>query len=695
MSTRNGYPAQLDWNERVRRSGTESGRSSTIRKVITPRFQLSPLQDSLKEAGIPEYDVISQISTEYADVFPEKRRLLLSYIFAYTFDFSDIERLKENPYSIINEALLNGSLTSIMKIRKFLFGFLSALRTLPYNKYSLLYRGLKGVSEWDIGDVRYWPCFTSTSQIKSIAEGFLSLTPNESPCGILITIKEAYGYDLSELSFVPEEKEVLIEPGQSVLIEKSNKIGSVLNVEVIACNRTSLIIEDKIPQQSEPLSNSSGDDGVVCCDVNVEVEEEEKNKDGDCEKNFIEEEEKEEKIVVDDDDKEEDDGKKGEENGDNKYSEYCEEKEVRAIIIDNGSGFIKAGLSGDYVPRSIFSSIIGCPRNAGVFEVKDYYIGDKAQSQRDVLKLKYPIEGGVVTNWDNMEKIWHYTFYNELYVVPEEHPVLLTEGAMNPKANREKMTQMMFETFKVPAMYLENPAVLSLYASGCVTGIVLEIGDGVCQAVPVYEGYALSHAIIRSDIAGRDLTQYLRRSLTKYLDYFSTSAELETVRDIKEKLCYVALDFDAELEKAFLSSEIVKKYELPDGQVITVGNERFRCAECLFQPELCYEDYPGVHEMLFNSIMKCKKDIQNDLYSNIVLSGGSTMFEGMPERLQKEMTALAPPTQKVRIVAPPERKYSAWIGGSILACLSTFQQMCVSKEEYDEKGPAIVHRKCF
>jgi len=374
-----------------------------------------------------------------------------------------------------------------------------------------------------------------------------------------------------------------------------------------------------------------------------------------------------------------------------------DKKDTTVLVIDNGSGMCKAGFAGDKVPRAVFPPIVGQLKRALVLDQAEQqrFIGSKAQSMKGILNTNCPIEHGTVTKWSDMVEIWNHTFYSELQVAPEQHPILLTEPPLNPKTDREKMVEIMFETFSCPAVYIANQAALSLFASGRSTGIVIDSGDGVSYTVPIYEGCALPYATQILNLAGRHLTDHLMKILNERGHSFTTTADREIVRDIKEKLCYVALDFEKEMSTAASSSCLERSYELPDGEAITIGNEQFRCPEALFQPALLGMESKSIHETTWDSITKCDFDIRKDMYASIVLSGGTTMFPGIADRLLKEMEALAPMIMRVKIIALPERKYSAWIGGSTLASLSTFQQMWISKQEYDESGPSMVHRKCF
>jgi actin-related protein len=328
---------------------------------------------------------------------------------------------------------------------------------------------------------------------------------------------------------------------------------------------------------------------------------------------------------------------------------------------------------------------------------KDLFIGSEAEAKRGILTLKYPIGHGMIENWDDMKSIWEHCFNNELRVNPQDHKVLLTEAPLNPKMNRERMISMMFEDFNVQGTYIAIQAVLSLYAAGKFIGQVFDSGDGVTHLVPIYDGYSLPHCIERVNLAGRDLTEYLLKILSERGHHFTTSAEKDIVREIKEKKCFVALDYEEALTKSQQGGVYEEKYEMPDGSELFIGSERFRCPEVLFQPKMAGHEFAGIHEFTNNSIQKADVDIRKDLYSNIVLSGGTTMYAGLAERLLKEVKMLCPNaiSSKVKVVAGDDRYYSVWIGGSILTSINSFGDMWITKSEYDESGASIVHRKCF
>ncbi|KYR01481.1 actin [Tieghemostelium lacteum] len=352
------------------------------------------------------------------------------------------------------------------------------------------------------------------------------------------------------------------------------------------------------------------------------------------------------------------------------------------LVIDNGSGMIKAGHAGQNAPKIEFPSIVGHPKQHGL-DLRDSYIGNDSQAKRELLSINYPIVHGIVNNWDDMEKIWFYTFYNEFKV--GGYPVLLTDSPLNPLVNREKMAEIMFEKIHTPAIYIASQAALSLYASGVTSGTVLDCGDGVTNVVPIFEGYTQNSAINSLDFAGRDLTSYLI-SLLNYSRFTSDFNDMETGRDIKEKLACVALNYSG-------SVATEGSYVLPDNKTITIDFERSKCGEALFQPSLMGMQSDGIHLTTYNSIMKCDLNIRQTMFSNIVLAGGTTLLPGLSERLKKEVSAFVPTNMKVNIIAPPERKISAWVGGSMLSSHPSFQKWWVTKKEYDESGPSFIQNK--
>lgn len=366
--------------------------------------------------------------------------------------------------------------------------------------------------------------------------------------------------------------------------------------------------------------------------------------------------------------------------------------DVAAVVITLGDGIITAGFAADDEPIVVVPAVVGRPKNPGPGSGGTVYIGTEALEKSDELTLSYPIQDGIVTNWGDMEKVLHQVIYNKVRVAAEEHPFLVMHSVQTSKADQEKLAEMFFEVFEVPALYLGEDAVMSLYASGRSTGIVLQTGEGVIRAVPIREGYVLPHGVTSLDMGGRDLTDYMMTKLNELGYSFSTAADREIAADIVTKQCYTALVYEQEMQTAVSSSSLERSYTLPSGQVITIEKERFRCPEVMFQPGLINKGFPGIHQAIYGSIMKCEQDLRKDLYANIVIAGRNTMFPGIADRLQREVSTLAPPTMTIKLIAPPERLFSAWIGGSIMASLPTFQQQWVFIQEYHELGPSAIHR---
>ncbi|XP_004607098.1 actin-related protein T2 [Sorex araneus] len=370
--------------------------------------------------------------------------------------------------------------------------------------------------------------------------------------------------------------------------------------------------------------------------------------------------------------------------------------DLPAVILDNGSGLCKAGLSGEIGPRHVVSSVVGAPRFkmpvAGANQ-KASFVGDEALQKAEALQLCWPIERGLVTHWDEAEKLWRHLFEWELGVKATERAVLMTETSLNPRETREKTAEVMFEGFCVPAFYLSDQAVLALYASACVTGLVVDSGDGVTSAVPIFEGYSLPHAVTKLHVAGRDITERLGRLLLAGGRSFPCPLDKALLDDLKEKLCYVALQPERELARR--PEEVAREYKLPDGRLVSVGDQLFQAPEGLFAPEQLGLQSPGLPRMVSGSIAKCDADIQKTLFGEIVLSGGSTLFQGLDDRLLRELEQLASKGTPIKITAPPDRWFSTWIGASIVTSLSSFRQMWVTAADFREFGSAVVQRRCF
>lgn len=323
---------------------------------------------------------------------------------------------------------------------------------------------------------------------------------------------------------------------------------------------------------------------------------------------------------------------------------FCLFSSAPASLMAN-AWCIKVGYAGENFPRSIFPSLVGRPilRAEEAFqegvELKDIMCGDAAAAVRASLETSYPVSNGIIKNWDDMEELWKYTFEEKMAINPADHKILLTEPPLNPTKNREQMVERMFEKFNFGACNVSIQAMLTLYAQGLLTGVVVDSGDGVSHVIPVFDGFVPQNLIRRLDVAGRHITRYLIKLLLLRGYAFNRTADFETVRQIKEKLCYVAHDIGMERRLAQETTVLEESYTLPDGRVIKLGRERFEAPEPLFDPSLVDVEAPGLGDMVFEMIQKSPIDCRTDYYKHIVLSGGTSMYPGFPTRLEKDIRA--------------------------------------------------------
>ncbi|XP_036290166.1 actin-like protein 7B [Pipistrellus kuhlii] len=366
-------------------------------------------------------------------------------------------------------------------------------------------------------------------------------------------------------------------------------------------------------------------------------------------------------------------------------------RRVKALIIDLGSQYCKCGYAGDPRPTYFISSTVGrCCSQVGDAH-KNTYVGHELLHVEAPLKLVNPLKYGVVVDWDCVQSIWEYIFHTAMRILPQEHAVLVSDPPLSPSINREKYAELLFETFGIPAMHVTSQSLLSIYSYGKTTGMVVESGHGVSHVVPISEGNVLPGLVGRADYAGGDLTNYLLQLLNEAGHKF-TDDHLHIVEHIKKTCCYAALQ--PEKEVCLALEELRVDYELPDGKVITIGHERFQGAEMLFKPALVGSSLPGLPALAAACLGHCQEaGLKEEMAANVLLCGGCTMLEGFPERFQRELSLLCPGDSPT-VAAASERKTSVWTGGSILASLQAFQQLWVSKEEFEERGSAAIYAKC-
>ncbi|CAH6777728.1 mucin-17 [Phodopus roborovskii] len=347
---------------------------------------------------------------------------------------------------------------------------------------------------------------------------------------------------------------------------------------------------------------------------------------------------------------------------------------MAAIVIDTGTGFTKCGLAGEDHVLNVVPSQVQMMQHPAQGQPQ-YVVPEHQEGSYSVLNR------GVVSDWDALEVLWQHLFYCKLRVQPEEMAVLVADSPISPRTNREKVAEILFERFRVPAMQTVHQALLTLYAYGRTTGLVVGSGHGTSYVAPILTGDLAPLNTYRLDVAGADLTDYMAQLL---LAAGHSAPKAELVRQIKEACCYVAMDMAAEMARNQSQGQV--DFVLPDKQVITLGSERFCCPEALFQPNLLGINQPGLPQLALLSISRLEAKQQEQLLANVVLEGGSTLVNGFPERLRQELGPSA------MVLGSPHRAVASWLGGSIMACRDSFRSLWLSRREYEEEGPWAIYK---
>jgi len=311
--------------------------------------------------------------------------------------------------------------------------------------------------------------------------------------------------------------------------------------------------------------------------------------------------------------------------------------------------------------------------------------------------IEAPVERGLVVDWDAMTDVLEQLYSQQLGVSSKEHPVLMAESPINTNYLREKFTEIMFENFEVPAFHLQDSSVLSLRSVGLDTGVVVESGHGCTYTSVVHEGAVIRHTIPKTFYAGNDVTKYIARMLGKFSECEGEDLNF-IAKDIKEKLCFVSEDFPADLRLAKDIDLYERTYNLPNGKQITLNAERMYAGEGMFRPEMFGCNCPGIHRQVCRTLRLADPTVRRAACSNIVMSGGNTLFPGMLTRLQMELNRIIPSSLGARVLDFPEQQqYATWIGGSRMAADPAMDDVWIMRADYDEQGPAIVnyrHKSC-